>query len=130
MNKVRKTFIIGVLLFLATACTPRELIKVRNALVCAHADMTNCVVHTDAQGESSISGDVCTEDMDCWNCHFMGNGICGPVVIDQERQVVVARNGTFPYTRVLSVDHGIMCVDGRNPIHPTETTVLACGKVK
>ncbi len=24
---------------------------------------------------------VCTEDMDCWDCSTMGNGVCGPLTV-------------------------------------------------
>lgn len=74
---MRKLIVVAAGVLALTACTPKQMAQFRDNLICARAGMTNCVVKMDKYGESSISGERCTEDMPCWNCSLMGNHKCG-----------------------------------------------------
>lgn len=123
---MKKLCIIPLLMIALCACTPKQMRDFRNNLVCAKAQMTNCVVKSDQYGDSSISGEVCEEDMDCWNCVLMGNGVCGPVIIDIPHKMVIAANGRFPYTSGSGHFGDTQCVDGPSPIREHHLTTLAC----
>jgi hypothetical protein len=50
---------------------------------------------------SGTSTTSCQEDMDCWDCHTMGNRICGKVV-----NVVEAENAAYAQLQVISQNGG------------------------
>lgn len=73
------------------------------------------------------------EDDVHFNCHYDGNGICGPVTINLRTSQVIAQNGTFPYARVdYAGDSGYgytVCVAGYRPLRPSAgITPLACSR--
>lgn len=68
------------LMALISACTPAPDVAVPTPPVTQHEGRT---IHEHRPAELgpvvTIPSPVCTEDMDCWDCHTMGNLICGPV---------------------------------------------------
>lgn len=127
MKKIMTSLGIAAALCLSLgACSPKDVIKLRTYVVCVNHGMTNCKLHVDKNGNGSVTGDRCEEDMPCWVCEKMGNGVCGPVIIDTNHKLVYAKNGTFPYIRVGSTYGKTICVYGNTPNGHGEDT-LACG---
>jgi hypothetical protein len=67
------------------------------------------------------------EDDPDFDCHTMGNGICGPVSITQGDKTLHAANGDFPYLFLQGFADGV-CVYGDNPLTPAQEgdTALGC----
>lgn len=57
----------------------RKIITRAGAIALVAYLVTAATSCTPVQSGGGTAGTSCTEDMPCWDCHTMGNHVCGPV---------------------------------------------------